>query len=249
MTTLSTLSPLPTSSTPSTLTAISTIGPPPSNNGETMVMDDTDPSIMYFTPPGTSGWEVTTNGVSYNHTLHQTTCNICAATLLFNGTGVSMSALVSQKGSDFMAIIDGVFSGPFRLYNDVDQISIVYTVEGLANTIPHNITFMKMSSDGSSDAFFNIDSLTIISRPSVGSTSSTSATPIGRTTTPQTGAGSSETNVPDSPHAQSASSPPIGAIIGGTVGGLAVLGVVIAWIILMKRRRNQKAKAVVYYRQ
>ncbi|KAG9054177.1 hypothetical protein FS842_005873, partial [Serendipita sp. 407] len=84
MTTLSTLSPLPTSSTPSTLTAISTIGPPPSNNGETMVMDDTDPSIMYFTPAGTSGWEVTTNGVSYNHTLHQTTCNICAATLLFN---------------------------------------------------------------------------------------------------------------------------------------------------------------------
>ncbi|KAG8797994.1 hypothetical protein FRC17_007585 [Serendipita sp. 399] len=140
-----------------------------------------------------------------------------------------MSALVSQQASDFMAVIDGVFSGPFRLYNDVDQISIVYTVEGLSNTVPHNITFMKMSNDPASQSIFNIDSLT------------------GRTTTPHTGAGATPSNSAVPPHAQSTSSPPVGAIVGGVVGGLAVLGVVIAWIILMRRRRTQKAHTVVYY--
>lgn len=214
----------------------------PPDNGETTVIDDTDPSITY-TASNTIPWNVTSDTTAYNHTTHQTTCNSCPATLLFNGTGLSLTSIISTAGSNFMVWVDGTSAGPFSLQNDVEQAASVYSIEGL-QLLQHNATFMKYSNDPNDSSFFNIDSITVINRPNTGA-SYVPPTPSGRTSVTETQTGASPSDSNTAPIASESSPPPIGAIVGGTIGGVALIIVVVAWIIIM-RRRKAAANAPAY---
>ncbi|CCA67458.1 hypothetical protein PIIN_01288 [Serendipita indica DSM 11827] len=226
---------------------MSTTYGPPVETGEMRIADDTDPSILYWQPANyTDGWQLVTNQIAYNQTLHETKCIICTASLLFNGTGITLTSLLSPNGAKFYAILDGTASGPYELSNYEEKVGVVYAVEGLSSTSRHNITFIKASTDGQDTSVFNIDSLTIIDRPPTSSGSSASPTATGRTTVTQPG-GSSQTSAAPVPQAQASSPPPIGAIVGGTIGGVAALIVVVVWFILVRRNKAQRARPARRY--
>jgi len=231
-----------------------TQNPVPSNQtgGGPETIDDTDARISYTSSNNHTTWSAESNqrdGI-YNHTLHVTKSKTDFATFIFNGTSVSLTSLLSPTGSNFTALLDGVPSGPYSLAvannrPDLAIPTIVYSVSNLALT-KHNLTLSKAKTEGN-DTEFNIDSFAVIgwSDPSMSTlpVSRTSGRTVAPPSTTTPGSATTGTDLSDQGPVFT-NAKPTGAIIGGVVGGIALLGVVMAGWYFMRRgsRRANKRR-------
>jgi hypothetical protein len=86
----------------------------------------------------------------------------------------------------------------------------------------------------------------IISRPPLTGSSYVPPTASGRASATNTQTGSTPTNS-SGPIVQASSPLPIGAIVGGSIGGILLIGVLVAWFIIMYRRRSREGEKDTAY--
>ncbi|KZW02939.1 hypothetical protein EXIGLDRAFT_759641 [Exidia glandulosa HHB12029] len=218
---------------------------------DTVQIDDFDPRITYNTPilsqdtcggqPGNEAcvgnwWsEVGNNdGAAYN--IHDTFGPATTATLQFQGSAISVYGVTLDVGAKGTVVIDGGSPESFSSASSDGNLhpgQLLYSKTGLNPAIDHEIIVAyDESSFGPADNrrwlgidYFAIDTSGV---PVTTSTTSTS-TSTGSLSTSSTGR-SDQTTAP-----QPKSHSDTGIIAGGVVGGVALLAIGAACLLLMRR--------------
>ncbi|THU81833.1 hypothetical protein K435DRAFT_467444 [Dendrothele bispora CBS 962.96] len=198
------------------------------------LFDDRDPGIVY----GDTGWNTYDLAVPpINHTLSYTNGPGCELTYTFQGTGISMYGMLdaSDHGGttlDLEVTVDD--QAPTQFQPPLPSSSFNYGNRYfLLKDLEYGNHTVKVKNTNNETVEFDYFLVTPGTAP-LTLTASTSTTP-------------SATNTPD-PVAKDGDkrSTPVGAIVGGVMGGLVLLGLIGAFLVWMKRR-NRKAQQRVYH--
>ncbi|KAF7361053.1 hypothetical protein MSAN_01136100 [Mycena sanguinolenta] len=193
--------------------------------GNPQLIDDTDASITYS--PG--GWQSDHSTDScLESTRHVSKSAGSWATASFNGTGISLFGPPGQKGFNASIVVDGSQPTVVQSQTAGNQL---FNRSNLPSG-PHvmNITVLEGSPLGIDYFFVTSAGSPASAAPQSQSTPVSSAAPV-----PSATPASSVTSP-----SGSSKTPPVSAIVGGAVGGLALLFLILVAVLVMWRRRTRR---------
>lgn len=172
----------------------------------------------------------------FNHTWHDTThfpgdAEQRTVTVSFTGTAVYAYAVLSYVLTNLTFNIDGSDVGNFvyvppATFGGYQYDHPIFSKDGLKNG-PHQLVMSTTGNTNQTIFLFDYLVYTVDTDPATSSVTSTSSTASVQP--------SSSTPAPSADHSKKTTS--VGPIVGGVVGGLAVVGVVAALLLFCLRRR------------
>ncbi|KAJ7209343.1 hypothetical protein B0H12DRAFT_423759 [Mycena haematopus] len=185
--------------------------------GKTMLIDDSDASVTY----SPDGWQSFNNSDDcLESTKHIGAVGSWAA-LSFDGTGITVFGLPSQKGFQASIVIDG--SPP--VISQLQTQNQLFNSNGLPSA-HHTINITVLEGNSLGIDYFVTNS----SSPSSAADAQGQPAPL-----------PSPSGTP-----QASKTPRIAAIVGGAVGGLALLLLLLVAVLMMRRRRAGRADQTAF---
>ncbi|KJA18653.1 hypothetical protein HYPSUDRAFT_218052 [Hypholoma sublateritium FD-334 SS-4] len=214
---------------PSTTSSTSAISAPiETPTGNTVIIDDRSPSLVYA-----GSWNQGGIASEFGGTDTWTNASGSTASIDFSGTQISVWGTVAMIGvgvapQSSYSIDDGtpvLFVGIQR--SDPQYMQLFFQ----SDTLPfnnHTLRIETLASGGD----YSLDFLSVVPLNSTGASSpSTSTSPI----TATAAAHSSTKNVP------------IGAILGGVLGGIGVIALTIIGVLFLKRKQSDESHKIDYF--
>ncbi|KAJ7490755.1 hypothetical protein FB451DRAFT_1513693 [Mycena latifolia] len=203
-----------------------------STSGKTLFVDDSDPRVEY-----SPGWNATGLNGNFKDTAHVSTAAGCSVSLTFEGSFVSINGPIafgkSGEGFNASVVIDGGSPSPITQQRPSNQPQLIFNNQlfTTSNLAPGNHTIIITALD---------DHPLVIDYFLFGDLTNTSGTAATATSIPPTvsviGTGIPDSQPKTSISSQSSRSLDLPAIIGGAVGGLALIVLLILGLLFWRQR-------------